>query len=250
MARVPTGTIVYFSGLEFNGTNQYAQYNAGLSPAPTDNLTIAFWTKVIAYGAGDSCFVCIGKSDSNGYRIQITSAGLLKATCSTVGNFSSGQTLTAGTWYHVALTRSGGTWQFYLNGAAVGSTAATVPFAPNGWALIGAAKNSLNAVSEYSNSVLHDVRYYNKVLTSDQINTLYIAASTVGQSTELGDFILWWKCREATGASITDYSGYSYTGVVVGPPISVESNAYSTYTLPRSTAGTRTTAGNRTVATI
>lgn len=218
MPRTPLGT-VYGNALQFNGTSQYVLVNADITSA-VNNITLTCWIKIIAYGAGDATFVHYGKTDANGYRIQYTNAGLLRSKFSTVGTLSSGATLDVDTWYHIALRRSGGTWQHFVNGVATGSTASTSPFDPDGQNMVGAAKNSAGTVVEYANCILDDHRFYTRALSDGEIADLYNLAATPTIVVSPSSLRLHWKFDENSGNAL-DSSGNGTTGTLVGSPTRV-----------------------------
>jgi hypothetical protein len=75
------------------------------------------------------------------------------------------------TWHHIAVTWSGGTEQFYLDGSPVASFAGSVP-------AVGSPTSPDLQVGAYSGAntfdgLLDDVRVYSDVLTADEITYLY-----------------------------------------------------------------------------
>lgn len=78
--------------------------------------------------------------------------------------------LSTGTWYHLAVTRSGNTFTFYKNGSAVGSTTNTCAISDASTTLtIGKGEGS----SGFLNGILDDTRLYNRTLSGDEILNLY-----------------------------------------------------------------------------
>lgn len=79
-----------------------------------------------------------------------------------------------GNWYHLAVTRIGGTFQFYINGALVSTwgSAVTIPDA-NGPLTIGAAEGG-----GFFNGLIDDVRIYNRALSASEVLGIYNSGST------------------------------------------------------------------------
>ena len=79
-----------------------------------------------------------------------------------------------GNWYHLAVTRSGNTFQFYINGALVSTwgSAVTIPDA-NGPLTIGAAEGG-----GFFNGLIDDVRIYNRALSASEVLGIYNSGST------------------------------------------------------------------------
>jgi hypothetical protein len=83
----------------------------------------------------------------------------------------SNQTLTVGTWYHLAVTISGTTVTAYLNGASLGTTTSS----GNG---TGASGNETRlgswiANSDYSSVYMDEVGIWSRALTSAEITQIY-----------------------------------------------------------------------------
>jgi hypothetical protein len=92
--------------------------------------------------------------------------------------------LTANTWYHVAMTFNAGVTQWYLDGVAVGST---VDFSargttwPSGTRTIGNSYTGSTWNTKF-NGALSDWRFYTTVLTAAQIKELYNAPISVANT--------------------------------------------------------------------
>lgn len=247
MGRSITGQIVYGNALQSNGTSSYAIRGTDTTTV-TNNFTLSFWAKITALTAGNSCFFEVGQTDANGYRVYVTSAGLLKTQYSTVITFSSGMTLSLATWYHIVVVRDTGVTQHYVNGSAVGGTTSTAPFSPNGWAIIGASKASTGVVSEYANSAVDDVRFYERALNSGEITALYNQQSDPSVFVSSANLKLWYKINETSGTTLTD-SASGFTMTLTNSPTLVQGIVVISNIPARTVAGARTTAGTRIKAT-
>jgi hypothetical protein len=72
----------------------------------------------------------------------------------------------AGTWYHIALVRSGSTWYFFQNGIQQATTTSSVSFDNGGTArpvYIGWSGYSTSSTNEYYNGYLDEIRFTNGV---------------------------------------------------------------------------------------
>jgi hypothetical protein len=88
---------------------------------------------------------------------------------------STSYTATANTWYHITFTlSSNGTCNFYVNGTLIGSHA-TTSFSSNlDYLSIGSCMLANSTFSYSANVNMADVRVYSGILTSSQINSIYI----------------------------------------------------------------------------
>ncbi len=81
-------------------------------------------------------------------------------------------TATPGTWYFIAVTRSGSTFTFYRNGASDGSvTNSNIPASISHAVTFGFSE----AGSSYLNGMEDDMRIYNRVLSASEIQAIYNA---------------------------------------------------------------------------
>lgn len=90
------------------------------------DFTIEMWFRPSAIGARQ--FLC-GQADVGATNVrnllEITAAGkfrYLTQNASTAVSIVGTTTLSAGTWYHLAVTKSGTTWRIFVNGNLEGST--------------------------------------------------------------------------------------------------------------------------------
>jgi hypothetical protein len=127
---IPKGSIA------FNGSNQYLSYanNSAHNIAGSD-FTIEFWVRptvtsggiISKYGAAISTGGAAGETSGGyGWLIQYTSSALrlvtgLGGTSDQVMSFAWAPAV--GTWYHVAIARSGTSVKAFINGTQIGSTA-------------------------------------------------------------------------------------------------------------------------------
>lgn len=76
-------------------------------------------------------------------------------------------------WYHVALTRQGTAFMYYLNGSLLSTTSNSVSIPPAGVPLtIGSAEGGF-----YFNGMLDEIRIYKRALTASEIQAIYAAGT-------------------------------------------------------------------------
>jgi hypothetical protein len=143
-----------------------------------------------------------------------------------------------GQWHHIAITKSGTTVVFYIDGSSSGggTLSAGNTFTGTVESRIGSDKGDNTAL--YT-GLVDEIRLYNTVLSSGQVSTLSVKGDV---QTGLIDR---YKLDEGTGTTATDSSGAN-TGTISGT--SWVTGIIPTGTGVRTAASARTTAGARTLA--
>ena len=163
----------------FNGVDSYLQIKDSDYLTPCDNkISISLWVK--ANQLGNTCFLYKGSNTSNReyvvgihpdslFLFEIHNYGLAEDR-SWVTNDSKIQ---IGRWYHVAATWDGTSQKIYVNGKL-----ADVKFPSN--FSIGNFNSDLfvgtygGNITKYDfNGILDDILIFNRVLTDDEISTLF-----------------------------------------------------------------------------
>ena len=170
-------------GLEFAATaNQHATLPAGIVSGLTD-FTVCTWVKVNAFATWQRIFD-FGTGTTN-YMFLSTQggagAGRPRFAIRTPGvgeqGIDSSIALVAGTWTHVAVTRTGNTARLYLNGALAGTNTGTT-LSPS---TLGATTQNYLAKSQwpdpYLNGALDDFRIYSRALSASELTTLATPAT-------------------------------------------------------------------------
>jgi len=203
-------------------------------------------------------------TDNNrSYRFMIDTTGTnLRLDTSSAGTAESqataaiGYTLSVETWYHLAVTKTGTTTKFYINGkeyAAGGTTESTIY---NGAADFRIGANSNTTAAGFIDGYIKDVRLFNDVRTQSEI-----VSDAFTESVSNANLVAEYNLNNA----LTDTSGNSHTLTASGSPVfsvdipwhdenGVESDIYC-LTLDGSTqfaentspTGLPTGAGNRTL---
>ena len=186
----------------------YMQYPV---PAGISQCTIAFWVKRTGGGAY-STVDCLKNNPSGGMwlGVNIESSKLWAYWGGTYSKVSG--SLTANTWYHVAMTFNAGVTQWYLDGVAVGSA---VDFSakgttwPSGTRTIGNSYTGSSWNTKFSGS-FSDWRFYTTVLTAAQIKELYNAPISVANT---GACLSEQFTESAAGISFTKTGVVSCNGI-------------------------------------
>jgi len=116
------------------------------------------------------------------------------------------------TWSHVAITRSGTTLSFYVNGVFTNSSTVTLPTVPANQISVGMTNNA--GVPQDFSGAIDEMRIYNRALSASEVATLY-GQGKVTMKTVSGDGLVgWWKMDEGTSTVAHDFSGKGNQGTV------------------------------------
>jgi len=172
-ATAKTGTVA----LNFDGSNDYAQFNGGSS---TTNISIAFWIYWRGHnGQGRSYLVDFrGSNGGAGYWL-IDSNNTMTYSINGATERTFSFTPTNNTWEHYALVAiDGGVSKIYRNGTVVdsaSSTGATV----DGTMVIGTYSGARGSSGQYfMNAIIDNFVFHRGALSSTDITTFYTSSST------------------------------------------------------------------------
>jgi hypothetical protein len=131
--------------------------------------------------------------------------------------------VSAGTWYHVAMTHDGTNTQFYLNGQPVGSPQAITINTTTGKCRIGAS----TGVTSPFDGVIEDARMYNRALTAREVSQLYSGYSITRNRTLTDGLSARWTLadRDAVTTGSDLLSGWNLTSGWTAAEGSVINNA-------------------------
>jgi len=187
-----------------------SQYLAGFSDTPPTNVTMCFWIKPTAIGALQEIWNYTVK-----YQVSLLSTGYIENKIWDTKGFSSTSALTAGLWYHVVCTRdSGGNAATFINGVAAGTNTGHDNSPGTSSFVIGAYN--------YGNCALEDFRTYSRVLSLNEIQTLYACCGADGIQ---DDLTYWWIFNDGPlGTTVSTVYGQRGIGNLTanGSPVYTE----------------------------
>lgn len=185
----------------FDGTNDYISVPTA-SFVPSGNFTISAWVKPTDLNQD---LVIVGVTSGNNFYIVIpaTTAEVLVYGGSTYAGTSAGA-ITAGVWQHVVVTHpTSTTYRVYVNGVDLTTT-------PTGDSLTTLTSVNIGRFfSDYFKGQIDEVRFYNRILSSSEINQLYQWSPTP---------VLNWKLDENTGTTANDTSTNALSGTLTNTP--------------------------------
>jgi hypothetical protein len=161
------------NGLSFNGTNAYLSIPDGFDPTA---FSVALWVKP-AVTSAQSILVrtdASGSTASWSHQLSINSSGKFEAYMwdGAAKTVTGTTTVSANTWYHIALTAANnGQMKLYVNGQAEG-TAASISSMWTGGDRYWIGSNSGGGKGWFNGSA-DDAKLYDYALTSTDISNLY-----------------------------------------------------------------------------
>ena len=236
--------------VSFNGTNQYltAPSNAVFAFG-TSNFTVEAWVNTSVAFTGVALPIAqsdaVGSSTNNKWWFGFSGTGLFFGTHSS-GGFSVITTtaFSAGTWYHVAVTRASGVMNMFINGV---STAFVTTGTPSGYSL---SQNGLTigAIStpRYWNGYISNLRVVNGVavytgnftVLTDPLSATQSASTNIAAITGTQTSLL---LNTPNSASfITDSSTNNFTVTNVGTAVASSNSPFLMY-INSTTSGTSAT---------
>jgi len=161
--------------VKLDGTNDYIDLGSPSAANITGDLTVSAWVKPASFAKTQGVISWGNGSTSSAYTVNISTARRIQFLCTgCTTRTSTGATLSAttGTWSHIAVTLSGSTVKFYLNGTLLGtsqSVAKTPRSAGNGSLNIGRTGTT------YMNGSLDELNIFNRTLGDAEIRAIYDA---------------------------------------------------------------------------
>ena len=152
------------NALAFDGATNFVTANVPLTYV--NNFTIETWINPSSFAGGNKGIFSYGYDNTlvaDGVNMTIDANGVLYYNHSAVASYNTGYTLTTNKWYHIAITRSGGVSNTYVNGVLVFSTSATNPKTPSYFTIGSHTSNRFFA------GKIDEFRFYNTALTQAQI---------------------------------------------------------------------------------
>jgi hypothetical protein len=190
-----TGGSIYF-----NGSSDYITTNADAAFG-TGDFTIEFWAYFNSVAGTQDLFDTrpAGTASTPQYVAIETVSGALNYYTNNANPAISGGTLVAGTWYHIALSRSGTSTRMFINGVQTGSTYSDSQNYVNGAnrPALGIDSNLLN--TSYFNGYMSNI----KVIKGKALYTTTFTPPTSPATTSDAPILL----LNATNSGIIDQTG-------------------------------------------
>jgi len=184
-----TGDATFASGLvgqAFSLDGVGAYIDAGIDDAfnfnnGTGDFTIDAWINIAQFSTWDSTIIT--KATMNpftGWSFYVYADGRLAFGGAGVWEFSSAAgAITTGSWFHVAVTKSGGTYKLLKNGVEVASASHGNLQTSAASLTIGTDFHGLNQFGDNVdlrfNGLIDEVEIFNRALSADEIGTIYNA---------------------------------------------------------------------------
>ena len=165
----------YGIGLLFNGVNSYGRVpDSNLWAFGNNSFSITLWANFNVIPPGEKVIIGHdeGGGNSNKWTFEYWSNGLdfhINAPALGPKRIAYYNWIPAtGTWYHLAITRSGSTYNLYIDGVNVKTDTNTdaIPN-PNAFLTIGQAEGI------FINAKLDDICIYNRALSSPEVSNIY-----------------------------------------------------------------------------
>ena len=145
----------------FNGSSQYLK--AGTSSAlafGTGDFTVEFW--MYATGSPSDTGILESRTDgngatTNGFTLTAFSSSVIRIFCNGILITSSG-TSYVNQWVYIAITRSSGTWNLFINGNSVGTSTGSRDLTNTDLIIGGGRYGSTSAVTSFINGYIYDLR--------------------------------------------------------------------------------------------
>jgi hypothetical protein len=143
------------------------------------SYSVGAWVKLNSVSGNNQTFASLVGGKVSPFYLQLSGGKVTFVTRASDANASAATQVqasasaTTGTWYHVLgiYDSSAQTISLYVNGALQGSTSFTSPWTARGATLIGAGSYNQGPV-DFTNGQIDDVHFYNRVLSSSEIQTL------------------------------------------------------------------------------
>ena len=252
----PSWTVGKFvHGLSFDGTSQYVNLLTSVAPAsvPTafsdiansNSYTFAAWVKTTGgTGASPFAWTCnetifdtrnAGSTNMHGWAFGISSN---KICTSRTNDYLNGQSLSGsatvndGNWHHIAVSVSGNTATFYVDGA-LDTTATFTAAGAQGDNSVGSGTGNVNMQigvrsrdggqkdSNFFSGDLDEPRIYSRALSASEIRALYQQGAVAATGLNAQKLVAYFNMNEASGTSLKDFIGDGPLATIYNSPTRV-----------------------------
>jgi RHS repeat-associated protein len=159
------------AALHFNGDGSHVATPHILDPAATD-FTAACWIRPGDFSVAKIILSQLNGGGSGEQWLRIVSTGQVYTVLGGT-NLVGTTAMSSGTWYHIAVTYTGGIVRLYMDGQLEASGARTPGACTSGGMHIGASRTA-NPATSYDGAIA-DMAIWPQALSADQLATLYAA---------------------------------------------------------------------------
>ena len=136
----------------FDGTGDYLTLpsNQSAFTMGTGDFTIEMWVNITSLTTQRTLYDTMNQSDATGtgrFAIQVTTGGVVQLFSLAGTILTSGGTLVANTWYHLAYSRSSGSGRLFVNGVQVNTT-----YSDSNNYVVGSTLRPIIGINAYDNS--------------------------------------------------------------------------------------------------
>jgi len=170
------------SAYYFDGSSYISVPNSVSLSSPTNNLTLIFWVNI---GAWSPYFTqnyasVLSKSNSVAtcqYRASLTPDGISQINNNNLWGLSS-TSISLNQWVSIAVSISGTNCKLYKNGILVDQSSSTSSFGFSNSNPLYIGRDDPGFV-DYFTGKIDDIRIYNRTLSANEINEIYLYSSTI-----------------------------------------------------------------------
>ncbi|MGC1943643.1 MAG: IPT/TIG domain-containing protein, partial [Candidatus Acidiferrales bacterium] len=168
------------NAISFNGSSGNVTVNDSTSLDFAGSFTLSGWVKPATVTGTQTVLIKETTTGGCAYFWQIVNGQIdsgFNNGSACVEHVATTATLTAGTWYYIAVTldHSSNTYNTYLNGSLIASTTETGASVPNSQSLMmGQSGNAAGGFERY-NGVLDEVKIYSRALSLSEVQQQYNA---------------------------------------------------------------------------
>ncbi len=182
------------TGLKFDGDGDYVNVTNDTTIKAQRPMSVMAWVKRDAVGEYDYLFYKMG-SGNKGWWLLIRDIDDIRFGFPGVNFVDSISTITDIQWHHIAVTiASEGNVNFYIDGVNAGTANLAAPIITSYPLRMGTKVNTSGTITDYSNFTIDEVMIYDRVLSTEEIQDIYLTQKTECVDTEaLLGYISQWK---------------------------------------------------------
>ncbi|MEO7720348.1 MAG: LamG-like jellyroll fold domain-containing protein [Pseudolysinimonas sp.] len=193
----------------------------------SQSYTVATWVKLTGFTGANQTFASIDGTTISPFYLQLNTSNKFNfaqrgsdSTGAALAQVTSPATATLATWYYVAgvYNSSTSTIELFVNGVSQGTATSVAAWKATGSTTVGRAKwNSGNV--DFVNGALDETRFYDRVLSADELTALAGAYSTRISATP--GLLSYWRLGEASGTTAVDAKAVNNGTYINAPTLGV-----------------------------